>query len=272
MKQILLFAILSITILSVQGQKQKSPTLDIKAFNEKFEQVRWLCEYDRVAWVTSDSVMKEDKTEMARLGSEWFCFQAQDSLWHAVYGKYAAGRFDQVFHYIVGHDGLVKRVKSQVDTALVNTHSRGLIVANQALQPIKANTSIRFNQFIKRNPDNTLSVWMLPAFQTNGVAVYGGEFYYQISPEGTRILTKQEYYQGQFRGFKTDTPRDISLGYEDVEQPTWGSIFFVWYYKSYFTKIFIENKAIRSTAFRNENKSYSWFHVELPPTKKSKGR
>lgn len=81
MKSFLLFYTLIFASISF-AQKGKTPYPDIADFNQKVELARWLYAYDMVAWQTSDSVMKQDKSELARLGSEWFCFQQNDT-WHA---------------------------------------------------------------------------------------------------------------------------------------------------------------------------------------------
>src|SRR5215470_5910689 len=58
------------------GQKpQATPDFDIADFNKKMDTVEWLVAYDEVAWKTSDVVVTEDKSEVAKLGREWFCIQ-----------------------------------------------------------------------------------------------------------------------------------------------------------------------------------------------------
>ena len=101
--------------------------------------------------------------------------------------------------------------------------------------------NLRFNQYIKENDDKTLSVWILPAFQPNSVAVYVGEFIYTIDETGTKVLHGDSYFLGDSRGFKVDNPREVLINYQDIEKPTLGAVFFAWYYKSYFTKIVIDN-------------------------------
>ncbi|HEY0428561.1 MAG TPA: hypothetical protein VGC76_12340, partial [Pyrinomonadaceae bacterium] len=127
-----------------------------------------------------------------------------------------------------------------------------------------------FNQYIKLNADKTFSVWMLPAFQTNGTAVYGGEFIYTIDQTGNKITKDESYYQGGFRGFKTDPPREIWLNYREKDKPTLGAIFFVWYYRQYFTNIYIDNSASTSTLIKDKDKGYIWVHVEKDSETKPK--
>ena len=249
------------------GQKSKGPNFDIADFNKKMEVAEWLYEYDMIAWRTSDSVMTQDKKDLARLGSDWFCFKKNDT-WHAVYGKYENNQFDLVFHFKVDN-GQVSKTNETVDTTLLHRYSRALQTASGQIKALKDTVNLRFNQYIKENDDQTLSVWILPAFQPNSVAVYGGEFIYTIDPTGTKVLKDDSYFQGQFRGFKVDNPREIWINYRETEKPTLGAVFFAWYYKSYFTKIVIDNSKSISTPFRSDN-SWTWIHAEKEPEKKKK--
>jgi hypothetical protein len=236
-------------------------TFDIRSFNEKFETAEWLYKYDLIAWRTSDSVSAAPKEELEKLGREWFCFNENDT-WHAAYGRYENNKFEQVFHYTVDTFLKITRVYTPIDTALTNSYSRALINANLQVKQLKDTININFNQFIKRNDDKTLSVWLLPAFTRDGIAVYGGEFYYKFDKTGSMMLDKSEYFQGTFKGFKANNPREIWLNYRDTDQPTLGAIFFVWYYKKYFTRIFIETKKSNSTLFFEKDKGYYWVHVD----------
>lgn len=271
-KIIIILAFISLTFVAFgQNDKKKSPSFDIADFNKKFEVAEWLVKYDLVAWKTSDVLMTQDKKELERLGREWFCFQDKNGMWHAIYGKYENGKFDLVFHFTMDSASKITRTNEKVDAEFLNSHARALNTAhNQMAIAVKDAVTPRFNQYIKQNADKTFTVWLLPAFQTNGVAVYGGEFIYTIDQTGNKITKDESYFQGNFRGFKADNPREIWLNYRDTEQPTLGAIFFVWYYKQYFTKIFIDNSKSTSTVIQNADKNYLWVHVEKEPEAKDK--
>ena len=113
------------------------------------------------------------------------------------------------------------------------------------------------NTYIKRNDDKTFNVWLFPAFQTNNVAVYGGEFVYTIDGTAEKIKKDESYFQGTFRGFNAKPPREIWLNYSEKEKPTLGSIFFVWYYKEYFTNIYINNAKSTSSVIK-QGGEYVW--------------
>jgi hypothetical protein len=119
-----------------------------------------------------------------------------------------------------------------------------------------------FNQYIRQNSDKTFDVWMLPAFQRDGMAVYGGEAIYKVDPTGTKITSEESKFNEHFLGFKAEPPREIWLNYRELDKPSLGAIFFVWYYKSYFTNIYIDNAKTTSTLLKDQKMGYIWVHVE----------
>jgi hypothetical protein len=251
------------------GQKSKTD-FDTADFYKKTELAIWLVRYDEVAWHTSDVAMAEDKSEVAKLGAEWFCFEDDKHVWHAVYGKYSEGKYNAVFHYIVDSAGKIVRSSAAIEQDFLNTHASALVTAKAALSKKLKGDGPNFNQYIRRNADKTFDVWMFPAFQTDGTAIYGGEGVYRIDKAGSTILSDTSYFQQGFRGFKTGEPREIWLSYNELDKPTLGSVFFVWYYKSYFTSIFIDNAKSTSTAIKSNNDKYTWFTVEKDLKKSSK--
>lgn len=261
---------LLLSILTSFGQKNRGLTFDIKDFNQKTEIAEWLYMYDAIAWWTSDSVMLGDSIEKSRLGSEWFCFESADNNWHAVYGKYENDSFDLVFHYLIDTSYTVKRVYEQVDTSILNGYSRALQTANQHIKPHTDSINLRFNHYIKQNEDKTFDIWILSAFQPNGWAVYGKEFILTIDQSGERVLEDNSYYDTDFRGFEVKEPREVWIDQTKFEKPTLGLVFFVWYYKKYFTNIKIDNKNYVTTTINNGDGNYSWIHIEKDLKKKKR--
>jgi hypothetical protein len=147
---------------------------------------------------------------------------------------------------------------------MLHRYSRALKTAGNQIKAIRDSINITFNQYIRQNGDNTLTVWIFPAFQPSGYAVYGGEFIYKIDSTGNRVLEDNSYYQGQFRAFKVGEPREIWLDFTEIENPTLGNVFFVWYFKRYFTYIKVDNKYYVTTTVKDGD-TYSWMHYEKDP-------
>jgi len=253
-----------------QTPTTNEPAFDVTDFNKKFEVVQWLAAYDTVAWKTTDLLRAGDKAELARLGKEWFCFQDSKNLWHAVYGKLYLNKFDQVFHYVVDGSGRITRTTDPINEEFLVLYAKVLNLAQTKLGESIPAGSPTHNTYIKRSDDKTFTVWLFPAFQTNDVAVYGGEFIYTIDAAAEKITKDESYFQGAFRGFKVIPPREIWLNYTEKEKPTLGSIFFVWYYREHFTNIFIDNSKSTSTVIKNGS-DYMWVHVKKDQRSQRKG-
>lgn len=254
------FVLISATAICQKSPaKAKDPYDDfMKKFYLKMDTVEWLCEYDKIAWWTSDSVFATSKAEQKKLGAEWFCFKIEN-LWHALYGKYEENNFTMVYHYTVDSENNIVRLKQKVDNMTQNSYARAIVNASLLHEKYPDTQRVRFNQYVKQNLDKTLSVWLLPAFTTNSIAVYGGEFYYLFDSTGVNLISKNEYSIG-YRGFKPVGKKEISLDYSSFEEPPLSSIFFVWYYKDYFYRILINSKHFTSSAIRDDN-HYTWIHA-----------
>ena len=244
-----------------QNAKPAGPKFDNVDFTKKFEIVEWLVEYDNVAWKTTDVlVASATKEERDRMGREWFCFKDKNKIWHAVYGQLNEDKFDAVFHFEMDSAQKIKRSTEKIEQAFLDSHARALRTANEKLSAHTPPGSPRFNQFIRQNADKTFSVWMMPAFQPDRTAPYGGEGIYTIDASGTKILKDESYFQISFRGFKADPAREVVLDYTDMEKPSLGAIFFVWYYKPYFARIVISNEVTMSSVIKSPE-GYVWLHV-----------
>lgn len=259
---------ISFLLLSNHLFSQKAPNDSpydgfIKRFNEKLDTAVWLCKYDHIAWITTDSVYETPKHEQQKLGSEWFCFE-KDNLWHAVYGKFKNDKYELAYHYTVDTLGKVSRIYEEVDTILSHSYSRSL--QNSMKEYLNRNDSIqvRFNSYVKSHKDKSITVWLLPAFTQDAIAVYGGEFSYTFDSTGRNLISRNEYL-GTYMGIKpgNDRKKEFWLDYENLEEPTVGGIFFVWYYKSYFERIILATKKFKSTVFHENHKNYNWVHASM---------
>ncbi|HMO80820.1 MAG TPA: hypothetical protein PKD24_08505 [Pyrinomonadaceae bacterium] len=257
----LIIALVLTSAAFAQDRPAEGPKFDIADFSKKVETAEWLVEYDGVAWRSTDMLPTDDKSRMARLGPEWFCFQDEQRVWHAVYGRLTEGKYDLVFHFVAGKDGVLARTDADIDQDFLNKHAAALSTGREQLLRSIPPGSPRFNQYIRKNSDNTYSVWFFPAFQPNRIAVYGGEGVYLIDAAGTKIIKDESYFQKDFRGFASEPPREIWLDYREIKKPTLGGVFFALYYRNYFTKIVIDTGESSNMLVRT-NDSFVWVNVE----------
>ncbi len=263
MKRLLIAPIILIVCLSVLGQRPSDGPkfIDLADLAKKQETAAWLVAYDNVAWQTTDTVLQQEKKDLERLGQEWFCFRHTDGLWHAIYGKFVDKKYELVFHFVMEANGKISKSNTKIDQSFLDVHAGALALGNAKLRSTIPADSPKFNQYVRQNPDKTISVWFFPAFQTNRVAIYGGEAIYTIDAAATKIIKDESYFQRDFRGFKTEPPRKIRVDYPELKQPTLGAIFFSWYYRNYFTEIMIDNSE-SSTFLTQVDGKHIWTTVE----------
>lgn len=248
------------------------PAADMADFRDKSATARWLYIYDKVAWWTTDSITGQPRELLDALGKEWFCYQDSAQTWHAIYGNYEFGSYRQVFHFLVDTDAHISSTTVRVDTSVCNPFSRAINTAYREAWEIIDSAGLRFNHYVRFGDSGQIEVFLFPSLQPNSLAVFGGEFVYTLNHNGTRILEDRSYYQGRFRGFATDTPHEIVLDYSELEKPSLGGIFFLWYYKKYFSRIYLKTKNYTHTLIPDDDGSYSWLHLQNAEKKQSRSR
>lgn len=243
---------------SAQGYPDNFP---YDAFVASEAVARWLAAYDRVAWVTTDSLQTLPDSLRTGLGPEWFCLQ-DGSRWHALYGSYdsTAQRYRLAVHYVV-QDSMVRRSVERVDTAETTVLARGLVTARRALLPI-ARKNLLFNGYVRRLPSRQVEVWYLPAWQANGWLVTGAELHYVLDSTGSTIVDSTATV-GKLVAFAPDTSVAIHIDDRSREAAGVGSLFVLLAYGWAFKQVYIETKRFRTALYRGPGQQ-AWMHVLRP--------
>lgn len=85
--------------------------------------------YDRVAWVSSDSIQTLSKEELSTYGGQWFCYLDSVGIYHALYGAYDS-TYRLTAHYLVDSTTFaVNRTFEPFDTILAVQYSRAYTIA-----------------------------------------------------------------------------------------------------------------------------------------------
>ncbi|MGX5819688.1 hypothetical protein ACWKWU_15935 [Chitinophaga lutea] len=232
-----------------------------KDFQYQLSVADWMTAYDSAAWRMSEYASGLSWEEVGRMGKEWFCYKDKDSLWNGIYGKFKDSTYDLVIQYRIAANDTIELVCDEPDTAMLHSVSRAIRLAYKEAGLTLGKSYVKFNKFIRRHNDNTISIWLLPSIQPNEIAMYGGEFYYTFDEKGTTITGRSEYYQGSFKGVRLGgKPRDLVLRYEDSNELTQGAIFFARQYRSFFTSVRILTHASASLLAFNQTKGYYWQH------------
>ena len=254
MKKLFLFTFL-ITVSILSGKAQSSgQVFDTIQFNKQLEFVNHLIEYETYTQLAVDKFSKMPETSHL----EWFSFQENNS-WHSVGGNSDGNTFVIKNHVTFDSVYTISEYKGISDSSKLNAFGSALSVANSQFQIIRDTSSIYFNSFVTRNPDQTISIRYLPAFQPSGQAVYGCEWEYVFDKPGKNILS-QNSFLNRITGVWIGQPRELWLNYRNTDKPTIGSIFFALSFRDYFTRIRIDTRVSTSTTAKDANGNYTWTH------------
>ena len=255
---------------TASAQATTEPVFPRAAFDSVARTAAWLARYDRVAWETSALVTAAvphlPPEQVERIGAEWFCFE-RDSTWHAVYGRYDAGRrrYDVVLHYSGRPGAGFAADRTPLDTALTARYGRALQMTRARLPEDVRDEGIQLTTFVRPRPDGALDVWYLPAFQPDGWAVYGIELRYVLDRSARRV-TDSALVIGTLRGSLLDSTVTIEIDNERNAMPTVGEAFFAMLYASRFDAVAILNRDFISE-FAAVDGTRAWVHErkERPP-------
>jgi hypothetical protein len=243
------------------GLSARDVSLDLEAFQQNVEIAYWLYQYDMVAWRTSDSLLASTDPAVKELTKEWFCYEDSLGLWHAIYGKYDSEYYQPLFHYVLNDStSRIRRVGEKIDTSLSQAYARALTIGYDKLGQAMSNYGIRFNAYLRRQPNNCIELWFLPAWQPDGRTIYGAEFKYVFDPKGKRLLNKIENFH-KLRALTPDRSTVVQLDYKTHKIPPVSSIFFLWSYNRYFGEISIKH-FYGKTSLRRAGEEWIWVHEE----------
>jgi hypothetical protein len=227
---------------------------DTIQFNKQLEFVNHLIEYEFYTQLAIDKFSKIPETS----DLEWFSFR-DNNMWHSVGGKSIGNKFTVKNHVKIDSAYAISEHNGISDTSKLNAFGSALSVANSHFQSIRDTCHIYFNPFVISNPDQSISIWYLPAFQPSGQAIYGCEWEYIFDKTGGN-LTGQNSYAGIVTGVWIGQPRELWLNYRNIDKPTIGSIFFALSFRDYFTRIRIDTRISTSTTTKDSSGNYIWTH------------
>ncbi len=261
MKQLLLILTLFLSVQSFAQKQSLDPGFDMATFMELSAEAEWLCFYDKVAWISTDEVMKLPKEKLTGLGAEWFCLPDKDDNWHAFYGKFEEGKYNAGVHVEFDEEGKPFISEKTYDQTTLNLYAQALKTAGNTFHDEVGDWGIRFNQYIRQEEDETFKIWFLPAFQPDGTAVYGAEYIYSVSKDGKELLNKESKVLDDLLGYRDIVKlEEVELNYTQFDEPTLMGVFFVMYYQPYVDKIYLYYGKGMSTLV-GDDQSVSWIHI-----------
>jgi hypothetical protein len=252
-KIILLITLISTSILAGKAQSVM-PVFDTISFNQNLAFANRLIEYE---FYTQQAVDKFSKVEDVS-AMEWFSFPVNKT-WHTVGGEIADTKFKILHHVTFDSLNDITEYTGSSDTFKLNSCITALTQASVQFKPIHDSVSIYLSTFVLENADQSISVWILPALQPSGQAIYGCEWEYIYDKTGKQLIRKNSFTQA-LTGVWIGQPRELWLNYRSTGKPTVGSLFFTQSFRDYFTRIRVDTQMSTSTTAKDKNGNYTWTH------------
>jgi hypothetical protein len=213
------------------------------------ETASWLMRYERVAWVSSDSVITQPDSLKARLGPDWF-IDTTATLWHAFYGRYEpdSDTYSITFHYTGDKPSALRSSTVPVDTARLTATARALHNSRIRLPSAFTPHALRLNWYVRRPTVDTIEVWFLPAYQPTGLLVFGGEAVYRWDSAGRQLLDST-YSLATFLSVRPDSTKEIVLPADEFDYPSPGNLYLLLNYHTAFRHLIVRNRRVLTSVW-----------------------
>jgi hypothetical protein len=237
----------------------------VQEFQARDRIARALISYDACAWRSTDELLKQPRAALEQLGPVWLCLPQGDA-WDAIYGQYAAAedRYTVRFHFRVT-DRDVALSTDPIDTTHLLAGARALAATAADFPAALSVTRLRFNTYVQFAGDSLLTVWVLPAWQQNGLAAFGAEVDDEYSSDG-RVRRRRSVVPGPIRLAQPDTAVAFRLDSNSEGAPSVGDLFFLYLMRHQFARIRIQT-ARYSSSIMTVGAGEAWVHVVRDSTR-----
>jgi hypothetical protein len=197
------------------------------------ETARWMMAYDRVAWATTDLLLKESKETQQKISPVWFCME-KDKAWYAFYGDFRSN----VFEVAVCYQEVSKDKFEKVNAPELADTARFAAALNLTLPEILESTrrtTVRYNYYVRGEKDGVV-VYYLPAFQPDGKLAYGIQHTFLASSTGEKVIS-HDHYGRTLIGAVPGKNNWVTLEMPECADPTPQALFTMMSYREYFADI-----------------------------------
>lgn len=194
---------------------------------------RWMLEYDRAAWSSTDLLIKEDKVALRQVSPVWFCLK-QNGTWYAVYGANSPHGYEIAFCYGEDAGGRFHKV-SPPEFPDKDPFGKAIALTLPPILETTRRTTVRFNDYVRRE-GNRIAVYYTPALQSDGKLAYGMQRTAWVDAGGAKLLSEDAHGQVLI-GIIPGRQRNLTLEMTDCAVPTPQAIFTMLAYRDLFADI-----------------------------------
>lgn len=203
------------------------------AIEENLQTARWMSDYDRVAWSTTDLLLKESPEALQHVGPIWLCLRNADQ-WYAVYGRVNSGRYEIALCYREVASGKFEKVTAP-EFADLNRFVRAINLTLPEIEHITRSTTVRFNYYIRAESDR-IALYYVPAFQTDGKLAHGIQHTFFLGAAGQEVLSHVSHGT-VLRGVIPAKNQIVIMDLTDCAVPTPQALFIMMNFRDRFADI-----------------------------------
>lgn len=242
-------------IFFTSAQTAIAPAFDTVHFREMEKDAAWMNEYEAISWYVNDSLEQIKEKPLTRFGQDGCCISRPDNSWLILYRT----NNTPSFFLSVDSSGFPTNLLPGGDVTPFQPWLVALRNCSVSMEGTIDSLGIHMDQFIRRRADSTFEIRYFPAFQPSGQGIYGAEWSFIYSPDGSRLLSKNQSIS-ELKGVWIGQPRELYLDYRHLDFPTTGAVYFALFFGDFFTRIHIDTKHYRSTLVKEENRLNHWKH------------
>lgn len=201
--------------------------------DQNLQTARWMLDYDRVAWATTDLLLKESKVTLKSISPVWFCMK-KDNVWYAVYGSYNSNAYDIALCYReASKDNFEKVSPPRFDDR--DRFARAISLTQPEIQEITRRTTVRFNYYI-RDEQHRIALYYVPAFQPDGKLAYGIQHTYFLDSTGGKVVSHEQHGHVLIGAIPRKN-RIVAMEMTECDIPTPQALFVMMCYRDHFADI-----------------------------------
>jgi len=237
--------------------------IDLEAFNRNLHIAEELATDDKIAWISTDSILAERISLLDSLDSTWFVCKA-DNKHYAYYGRYSAEeqQYYPKYVFVSTDDSTISKIPPEPDSTtsfyakMVTTGTRYFKTIVDSLQ-----LDIHYNHYIRKAPGGRCIMWFFPAGYANYCA------------QGIEIRLTIDSASGELSGYNVDgallryfeldkKAKPVELDNSWSDTPSVGNIFFVLRNYNNFNDMKIINRnSISRMVYAPEKNKWIWEHT-----------
>jgi hypothetical protein len=224
------------------------PEFDVAQFQARLMIAKWLAEYDRFAWKTTDLLIARIKKEgAAGMGAEWFIYPAGNKM-IAVYGQYdkEADRYAPK-HAFAENSGQITFVSPEDTQPPIELARAAHQLAAKAQRIAK--DGLRVNYYLRQDPGGPILGYILPAGLEKNTSVYCKGWCFEFSRDGRKLVADQTVLPQKIQKFECSREVSAAIDEDTDSNPSAGALFFLLRDSAAYKFLAVQNQDYRTVLF-----------------------